>query len=421
MAVVGTRLVLGEGMGLLRKLLLVLLASSAACAEQPQLGSTAGQTFEEFKARTYKEPWADGVYIVGGDQPYATDAQLRKLWESLNPGALAVMTDNNADVKWSAAQRVNLTYCVSTRFGSNKAIVEQAILEATRNGWEKFADVKFVHVTAQDATCTASNNAVLFDVNPVAANGQYIARAFFPNDARAVRNVLVDNSAFGNSVPLKNILAHEFGHILGFRHEHIRPEANAPDCVEDSDYRAITSYDSASVMHYPQCNGSANDLSFTQRDKDGAAMLYGAPGAGGTGGSGDNVAPMAQINFPQDGTKVTPTFDVKVQVVDSDLQDVELLIDGESVDVKTAGPFTFKVKSLQLGDHTIDINATDSEGQVTSRSVSITVDPSGVSTGGSNAVSSGQIIGGCSSTPASNGLWLVGLIAFIATRRRYTH
>lgn len=406
-------------MGQFRKLLLlVTLASSAACAEQPQLGSTAGQTFEEFKARTYKEPWADGVYIVGGDQPYASDAQLRKLWESLNPGALAVLTDNNADIKWNATQRVNLTYCVSSRFGSNKTAVEQAILEATRNGWEKFADVKFVHVTAQDGNCTASNNAVLFDVNPVTANGQYIARAFFPNDARAVRNVLVDSSAFGNSVPLKNILAHEFGHILGFRHEHIRPEANAPDCVEDSEFRAITSYDSASVMHYPQCNGTATDLSFTQRDKDGAAMLYGAPGGGG---GSDNVAPMAQINFPQEGTKVTPNFDVKVQAVDSDLRDVELLIDGESVDVKTAGPFTFKVKSLQLGDHTIDINATDSEGQVTSRSVSITVDPSGVSTGGSNAVSSGQIIGGCSSAPASNGLWLVGLIAFvavIATRRR---
>ena len=33
-------------------------------------------------------------------------------------------------------------------------------------------------------------------------------------------------------------------------------------------------------MHYPQCNGSSNNLNWTQRDADGIKALYGAPGGG---------------------------------------------------------------------------------------------------------------------------------------------
>ena len=120
---------------------------------------------------------------------------------------------------------------------------------------------------AQDATCNAQNTNVVFDVNPVNANGQYLARSFFPNSPRAERNVLIDNTAFQpggtGSVPLANILGHELGHTLGFRHEHIRPEANATQCVEDNQFRGLTTYDSASVMHYPQCNGTSTTLAFT--------------------------------------------------------------------------------------------------------------------------------------------------------------
>ena len=403
-------------------LVVVSVLAFAACTEAPQLSSTAGLTFDEFKAQTYKEPWAGGVYVVGGDQPYATEQRLRELWQASGGGALSVFTNGGVDMKWDASQRLNLTYCVSTRFGANKAAVEQAILEATENGWEKFADVKFVHVAAQDANCTATNNAVLFDINPVNANGQYLARAFFPNDARNVRNVLVDNSSFtggGGDVPLKNIIAHEFGHILGFRHEHIRPESNADECVEDNNYRPLTSYDAASVMHYPQCNGTSADLSFTQRDKDGVALLYGAPGTGGPPG-GSNVAPMAQINFPQDGATVAAAFTVTAQVVDDDLQDVELFVDGESVAVKATGPFTFKVSGLTTGEHTLDLTATDSEGQVTSRTVTITVDPSGPSGGNGGGLQGGEIQGGCAASHSSPGagLALLACVVGLVGRRR---
>ena len=48
---------------------------------------------------------------------------------------------------------------------------------------------------------------------------QYIARAFFPSTPKRSRNVLVDDSIWtlGSWTPA-NIMGHELGHTLGFRH-----------------------------------------------------------------------------------------------------------------------------------------------------------------------------------------------------------
>ena len=104
---------------------------------------------------------------------------------------------------------------------------------------------------------------------------QYIARAFFPSTPKRSRNVLVDDSIWtsGSWTPT-NILGHELGHTLGFRHEHTRPESGT--CFEDNNWRPLTPYDSASIMHYPQCNGSSDDLSFTSTDGNGVRALYGS-------------------------------------------------------------------------------------------------------------------------------------------------
>ena len=399
------------------------MAALMGCVDQPDdptLSSTAGLSFEEFKARTYREP-GTGLYILDWDTPVSGDAELYRIWEAQVQGALAVYTAGGSDVTWNATQRKNLTYCVSNAFGANKQTVVDAMRAAAENGWEKFADVNFVYVPAQDANCTSSNTQVQFDVNPVNANGQYLMRAFFPNSPRVERNVLIDNTAFQpggtGSAPFANIVAHELGHTLGFRHEHIRPEANAGDCIEDNAYRGLTAYDSASVMHYPQCTGTSANLSFTTRDQQGVVALYGAPAA--------NTSPMTQVSYPLDGATVAPSFEVEASVVDTDLVKAELYIDGLLEQTLNTGPFTFQVSDLAIGTHEIEVRATDAAGQTATRTLTVTVAANGGGGNGGTGTGSGdemneygEVTGGCSATGNGSAASLLALLGFVGVVRR---
>ncbi|WP_437684154.1 hypothetical protein [Sorangium sp. So ce131] len=248
-----------------------------APAASEELGTTA-TSFEEFEAGVYREP-DTGVYIVDGDMPIATREQLEDFYLAhVQQGALIVQSAGLADDRWSDAQKRNITYCVSTSFGGYYAAVVVAMANATA-AWEAAADVNFTHLSAHDWACAANNPAVVFDVSPTVWQ-PYLARAFLPSYPRAYRSMLVDAGAFGPIAPytLSGVLRHELGHTLGFRHEHTRPESGAWPCFEDGSWRALTSYDAASVMHYWQCNGTnVGDLVLTQRDKDGAKLVYGAP------------------------------------------------------------------------------------------------------------------------------------------------
>ncbi len=110
------------------------LALACGCVDEPNLGSTAGISFEEFKARTYREP-GSGLYILDWDTPVSGDAELRAVWEATQQGALAVYTQNGVDVKWNATQKKQLTYCISNTFGTNKQAVIDAMRAAAENGW----------------------------------------------------------------------------------------------------------------------------------------------------------------------------------------------------------------------------------------------------------------------------------------------
>jgi len=245
-------------------------------------------TFEEFQAQAYREP-DTGIYVVNGDEPIANEQMMHEAYwayvasvaDAADRAAglgttsqpLIVNVVNGKDDKWSGSAAQNLTYCVSqSSFGSRYNAVVTAMNSAA-GAWEATATVNFVHASQYDGACNA-RTPVVFDVRMV-QTPQYLARAFFPSSSRRNRNILISIYSFGNISPwtLAGVLRHELGHTIGFRHEHTRPESGT--CFEDNNWRALTAYDSASVMHYPQCNGTqTGDLVLTSLDKTGAKALY---------------------------------------------------------------------------------------------------------------------------------------------------
>lgn len=241
-------------------------------------------TWEQFRAQAWQEE-DTGVYVTNGDEIAEDLEQLAEQYrryaeEQARPADLAVEESNlcvnvvnGKDDKWTSAAAANITYCVSSSsFGSRYSAVVTAMASAA-SAWEGTANVNFVHASQYDGSCSKTSPTV-FNVRMVRTT-QYLARAFFPSTSRSGREVLISTSSFGNISPwtLAGVLRHELGHTIGFRHEHTRPEAGV--CFEDNNWRALTSYDSSSVMHYPQCNGTQKgDLVLTSLDKSGARSLY---------------------------------------------------------------------------------------------------------------------------------------------------
>ncbi len=197
--------------------LAVGLASPAIGASSDGSGAPS---YQEFKQSTFRD--VDTQYIVNGDEPVSSDGALRQFYDRMMgpkhapEDGLIVNRVNGQDDKWSASQALNLTYCVSTKFGSNYA----AVASATAAGaglWEgATSKVNFTHVASADTNCTTRNNAVLFSVEPTSTT-QYIARAFFPSSSDRNRNVLVNAVSLQNSGNWEpgDIMGHELGHTLG--------------------------------------------------------------------------------------------------------------------------------------------------------------------------------------------------------------
>ena len=188
---------------------------------------------------------------------------------------LAQVTEDGRIYRWKPG--LELTYAVIKKsFTQSEYNIVVANMKQAASDWGNACGVKFTHKTLQDDL--QSPNEVIFGVRKVDAQGEIIAAAFFPHDPKDRRHLVIDPSYFTTIFDKVGVLRHELGHVLGFRHEHIRSGA-PPDCPKESLANTIdlSQYDPRSVMHY-FCGGvGSTALAITREDLFASQRLYGPP------------------------------------------------------------------------------------------------------------------------------------------------
>jgi Matrixin len=192
--------------------------------------------------------------------------------------ALIAMTSGGKIVRWKPGTVLSYRVAKGT-FGDDVKyqMVVKNMAEATQN-WMDTCGVEFKHMQALDDRPGVQPEGALFSVREIDAGGRFIASAFFPNDPKDRRRVLIDPSYYDTDFDKVGVLRHELGHVLGWRHEMIHKNA-PPACPDEDDFdtKYLTEYDPKSVMHY-FCGGvGSKDLKITDIDRTGSVQIYGPP------------------------------------------------------------------------------------------------------------------------------------------------
>lgn len=245
--------------------------------------------FDDAKRSAYLQslPRQGGLYIVEGDLRMTEEEILHYLVAQgdapapVNRGAelLVNVHDGRRDFYRTPEER-NLVYAVDRSSFQDEERYGQVLedLRQAAGAWmEACPDcgLKFSLAIPQDKGRNQAE--VDFTVRSMDSQGAFIAAAFFPHDPPLKRYLDIDPSYFASGLARVGVLRHELGHILGYRHEHIR---GVPGCYsEDSGWQPLTKYDPQSVMHY-FCGGRGGlSLELTTLDKEGHRKLYGVPQA----------------------------------------------------------------------------------------------------------------------------------------------
>jgi hypothetical protein len=218
---------------------------------------------------------------------------------------LILNVHNGKDDVWTAADRVNITYCIakggSSGFGEYYGRAVHEVYQATQD-WERAAYVKFVHKSEYDENCNR-DAPIMFPILRDPYEGSAYATSFPPHvhyepydpNTGVVAELCIAIQWYDtldravDKRTSRGTFSHELGHILGFRHEHIRPEASQPPysytCNTEADedpWRTIagyTQYDPNSIMHYGGLGGCGplKDYALDATDKAAAFVVYPAP------------------------------------------------------------------------------------------------------------------------------------------------
>jgi len=191
---------------------------------------------------------------------------------------LIAIKQNGKIVRWKPGTVLSYRVVKNTFPDENnyKFVVQQ--MAAATGDWQITCGIEFKHMPELDDRNGVQPEGALFAVREIDAGGNFIASAFFPNDPKDRRRVLIDPSYYTTSFDKVGVLRHELGHVLGFRHEHIHKNA-PPVCPDEDDWETeyLTKYDPQSVMHYFCGEVGTRDLRITDLDRTGARQVYGPP------------------------------------------------------------------------------------------------------------------------------------------------
>ena len=283
-----------------------------ALAANPELRKTLEKSdvYKKLKAALPKLKIGDtNYYIAEGDLRldddqllfYARDrARQNDKWEQARQGGpspdgapvghlISDADEQGKILRWNPGS--TLTYCVlKTTFTETEYNTVVANLKAAGDAWAQTCNIKFEHRPLLDDSPDTGGgppDGVLFCVKKTTPNDGVIASSFFPRSPASKRVLLVFPFYFQDDMPYDRVgtFRHELGHILSFRHEHIRSEA-PPVCATGEPLQgaiALTAYDPQSVMHYFCAEGHVGSLqqAISDKDKTGALQIYPFPGPSG--------------------------------------------------------------------------------------------------------------------------------------------
>ncbi|MEQ9075880.1 MAG: CU044_2847 family protein [Sandaracinaceae bacterium] len=240
---------------------------------------------------------------------------------------VGIRDDDGALVRWP--KPAVLRYCIRKEEfpGAQQHRLVREMMRIATDDWMAACGVSFVHEEALDEPGT-DRTGLTFTVRYAKTKG-LIAAGFFPHQPKHRHHVIIDPTFFTqSSYELDGVLRHELGHVLGFRHEHIRAEA-PPECpkAETSPGGALFpfgEFDPHSVMHY-FCGGvGTSDMRLTEVDVAGARQLYGPP---------KTVAPAPLDTTASALPPASPPSGITLTLPGGD----EVRLEGEADDLAPAG------------------------------------------------------------------------------------
>jgi hypothetical protein len=191
---------------------------------------------------------------------------------------LVVEVDEDGRPKLVSAKQFPLRYCIDrSTLSSDDYALAVSRMHTAASQWSEICNVSFQHDEHLDGRARIQPTDELFVVRGVEVMSP-VAAAFFPWYEAKRRIVRLCTPYFSPTLGFDavGVLRHELGHVLGFRHEHIRKEAaGSPYAREDTeDIKPLGPYDAHSVMHYKWGTVGSTELAFTELDKHYASLLY---------------------------------------------------------------------------------------------------------------------------------------------------